>query len=185
MCKHFRLAKCAAGLWGQSVSQSKSHRLSTSAIGSFNRVCRGVSVATAVYAIVGGTITLLGWVLDVQRMTDWRNDNISMFANTAACVVMGGVALLCLVGPGDGLLRLSIARVLAVAIAMVGSLTLIEHLFNIDLGIDTILVDRPWGLHAATAPMRMGPPGSSSFLVLGAALFLATYGARRGGWPMI
>jgi PAS domain S-box-containing protein len=129
------------------------------------------------YAIAGGAVTLLGWWLELRRLTDWNGDGISMFPNTAACAMLGGVALLSLIPVGRRW-AVTIARGAAALVALVGALTLFEHLSGVNLGIDTILFDRPWGQRAAAAPMRMGPPASTSFLILGAALMLATYSPR-------
>jgi PAS domain S-box-containing protein len=129
------------------------------------------------YAIAGGAVTLVGWWLELRRLTDWNGDGISMFPNTAACAMLGGVALLSLMAFGRRW-AIIVTRAAAAFIALVGALTLFEHLSGVNLGIDTILFDRPWGQLAAAAPMRIGPPASTSFLILGAALFLATYGPR-------
>jgi PAS domain S-box-containing protein len=61
---------------------------------------------------------------------------------------------------------------------VIGALTLVQHIFAVNLGIDTLLFDRPWGQRASAAPMRMGPPASASFTVLGTLLFLATFSSR-------
>jgi hypothetical protein len=100
-----------------------------------------------------------------------------MFANTAACAIMAGAALLLLVSDHAGPRRI-LARVMAGLTAVVGGLTLLENISGLDFGIDTLLFDGSWGQRAAAAPMRMGLPASTSFLVLGAALLLATYGGR-------
>lgn len=139
------------------------------------RVSRAVSAVAACYAIVGGAITLFGWAFDIQRLTDWNNEAISMFANTAACVVLGGVALLLLAGTDSGQRRRTAVRVLAVIIASVGALTLVEHLFDVNFGIDTLLFNRPWGQRASAAPMRMGLPASTSLLTVGSGILLATF----------
>jgi signal transduction histidine kinase len=145
------------------------------------RACQAVSVAAGSYAIVAGAITLAGWAFDIQRLTDWRNDNISMFANTAICVLLCGIALLCLVVRWDRAIRFTVARMLAGAVAVVAALTIFELVTSVNLGIDTLLFNRPWGQRASTAPMRMGPPASMSFFILSVALILSTYGvpARR------
>jgi signal transduction histidine kinase len=143
---------------------------------SSHRACQAVSVVAASYAIVAGTITLTGWAFDIQSLTDWRNDQISMFANTAACVAMCGIALLCLNVRWPGKWRYLVARMLATAVATVAVLTIFELITNIDLGIDTLLFDRPWGQRASSAPMRMGPPASMSLCLLGTSLVLSTYG---------
>ena len=137
-------------------------------------------VATAAaYAIAGGCLTLFGWAADLQRLTDWRNDGISMFPNAAACVIMSGLAVL-LSHRDEQRWRVA-ARCLSSLVLAVGGLTLLEHVASIDFGIDTLLFDRPWGQGAAAAPMRMGPPASISFLLTGTALVLSTLGARARG----
>src|SRR5262245_65938291 len=98
-----------------------------------------------------------------------------MFPNTALCAAVSGLGLL---------LNLSaerwraVARVLAILVSSIGGLTLVEHVAGVDLGIDTLLLERSWGQAAAAAPMRMGPPASLSFLMIGAALALSGSGTR-------
>ena len=58
---------------------------------------RAVSLTTAAYAIAGALVTLAGWAFDMRRLTDWRGDGLSMFVNPALCVLMSGIALICLV----------------------------------------------------------------------------------------
>jgi PAS domain S-box-containing protein len=132
--------------------------------------------AAAVYAVAGGLVALLGWAANVPRLTDWRNDGISMFPNTAVCVVLTGVALL-LLQRSPRRWRTGVAAVASV-VSAVGVLTLVEHLTGVDLGIDRLLFERSWGQAAAVSPMRMGPPASVSFTMLGAALVLAMLGER-------
>ena len=138
----------------------------------------GVIIAAGTYALVGGALTLLGWTLASPRLTDWVNSGISMFPNSALCAICSGVALLTLCSKGAGPWRRNTIRILALFVAIIGGLTLFEHLSGLNLGIDTLLFNRPWGQRAAAAPMRMGPPASTSFLILGAGLILATCGAR-------
>jgi PAS domain S-box-containing protein len=99
-----------------------------------------------------------------------------MFVNAAICAILCGLALRFIVHPSANWRR-SAARAAAALAAIIGGLTLVEHIFGLDLGIDTLLMQRTWGQRAAAAPMRMGPPASASFLILGAALVLATGGA--------
>jgi len=139
-----------------------------------------VAVATGAYAIATGVIALAGWVLDMPRLTDWRNDGISMFPNTAACAVMSGLALQLVQVRGT---RSRLVRALASVVAAVAGLTLFQHLSGVNLGIDTLVLSRPWGQTAAAAPMRMGPPASLAYLLAGVALFLLTLGAHTRRMP--
>jgi signal transduction histidine kinase len=143
----------------------------------FFRVSRAVSITLAAFPIIGGIITLFGWALNIRRLTDWNNDDVSMFANTAAGVVLGGIALI-LVCVRDRIIHplLIVARCLGLIVAVVGALTLIEHLANLNFGIDTILFNRDWGQRASAAPMRMGMPAATSLLMLGIGMALASCG---------
>src|SRR5262245_5754583 len=85
---------------------------------------RGLAAAAGIWAIIGGCVTLSGWFADNQRLTDWTNDGISMFPNTAVCAVASGLALLV-----NGRERRRLPRVtawLGILVGLIGGLTLIE-----------------------------------------------------------
>jgi signal transduction histidine kinase/ActR/RegA family two-component response regulator len=127
-----------------------------------------------VYAGIGGTLTLLGWFLDVPRLTAWNGHGINMKANTAVCALASGVALVALALGGPRRL----VRALASMTLAIGALTLLEHVTGLDVGIDTILFDEAPGAPGTAAPGRMGPPAASSFSILAVALWLAGGGLR-------
>jgi PAS domain S-box-containing protein len=137
-----------------------------------------VPLAAGAYALLTGIVTLVGWWADVPRLTDWKNDGISMFPNTAAASAVSGLAVILGHLRRGSAARLA-GRALGCLVAAIGGLTLFEHLSGVDLGIDTLLVgERAWGQTLATSPMRMGPPASVSFLSGGLALVLMTLGPR-------
>ena len=136
-------------------------------------------IAAAACAIAGGMVTLVGWALEIPRLTDWRNDGISMFPNTAVCAVLSGAALLS--NRPSGRRWRTLTSALGTLVALIGGATLIEHLAGISLGIDTLLYERSWGQFAASAPMRMGLPASISFLAIGMGLVVLDGGARTRG----
>ena len=116
-------------------------------------------------------------VFDWPRLTDWTGQGISMFAVPAVCAMLGGVALLSLLK--DRPVFRWTTRIAGSYLVLIAALTVVEHLLGWNLLIDTLLVNRPWGQHAASAPCRMGPPASCSFLTLGTALILATCGSKQ------
>jgi PAS domain S-box-containing protein len=139
---------------------------------------RLIATAAAAYALLIGVLTLLGYALDVRRLTDWNNDDISMFPNAAAGAALSGLALLVLtISNGRKHWRI-VLRVIAGTVGLLGGLTLLEHLSGVNLGIDTLFFQRSWGQVAASAPMRMGPPASTSYVLIGTGLLLATRGTR-------
>jgi PAS domain S-box-containing protein len=137
-----------------------------------------LATTTGIYAIIGGIITLMGWAIPFPRFTDWGGRGISMFPNAALCSIAGGIALLLLNHAKERSGLCLATRVLALFTALIGGLTLSEHLTDFNLGIDEFLFEGTWGQAASTAPMRIGLPASTSFLIIGIALVLATGGRR-------
>lgn len=132
-----------------------------------------IVAAGSALAIGGGVVTIVGWSADLPRLTDWGDDGISMFVNTAVCTILCGLALALLIDPRTPR-RIVVARYAAAVAGCIGGLTLLQHVTGLNLGIDTLLLTREWGQTAAVSSMRMGPPAATSFTVLGLALVLAT-----------
>ena len=121
------------------------------------------------YAVIAGSLTLIGWAGGVPRLTDWANSGIAEKANTALAALLAGLSLLALTRrPGSR----TMARGLAACAALIGGLTLLEHLAGSSLGIDTLLFDEPPGASDRGAGAD-GPISSTSFLMIGSACFSA------------
>jgi signal transduction histidine kinase/CheY-like chemotaxis protein len=126
------------------------------------------------YMLLGGFVSFLGWVLDAPAHTDWDADGIAIQPNATLAAVTAGAALV-LHAAG----RLRPAAVLGAVVLAIGSLTLFEWLSRVNLGIDTpLMFDRTWGRVGVISPGRMGPPGSVSWTMIGAALLLASLADR-------
>jgi hypothetical protein len=126
------------------------------------------------YIAFAGATSFIGWASDVPRLTDWDNNGISIQPNATIAATAAGFALILRAG---GYTRLSAA--FGALGATIGAATLFEYASGVDLGIDTLLMfDRAWGRRGTVVPGRMGPPGSVSWTLIGAALILS-----RGGSP--
>ena len=55
-----------------------------------------VSAGLGAYTMLGGLLSFLGWVLDVQRLTDWDGNGISIQPNAALCATIAGASLILL-----------------------------------------------------------------------------------------
>src|SRR6266850_5367800 len=129
------------------------------------------SIAAGVFIILVGTVVLAGWLLDITRFKSIHGD-ITMKANTALLLVLSGLSL-CLLNLDQGKRPLRIAaKVCAAFVAILGLLTLSEHLIGWNLGIDQLLFEEAYGALATASPGRMGPPASSCFTLAGIALLL-------------
>jgi signal transduction histidine kinase len=116
-----------------------------------------------------GLLALLAWSFDLFSLTTIGPQYVSMKANAATCFVLAGVALWLLATPDR--YGQHWARFCAAAVIVVATLTLVEHVFDIGLGIDEILFRDPLG--PAPHPGRMAPTTAANFAILGAALFVA------------
>jgi signal transduction histidine kinase len=117
-------------------------------------------------AAATGAVVLAGWTLGVPAWTTFGG-SISMKGNAAVCLVLVGAAVVLVTRGTDRALRAS--RWLAWGGALLGGLTLSEHLVGWDLGIDLLLFHEAPGAAATASPGRMGPPASTTFLLLGVA----------------
>jgi PAS domain S-box-containing protein len=141
------------------------------------RVPPALPAIAAAYAAGTGLIILAGWALGLFSQATVPLQYLSMKANAAACFALAGASLwLYRRADGRGRSRL-LAQAGGAAVALVGGLTLLEHVLAVDLGVDQLLFGDVPG--PAAAPGRMAPVTAASFTVLGAALVVAGATRRR------
>ncbi|HEX5066114.1 MAG TPA: ATP-binding protein, partial [Myxococcota bacterium] len=136
---------------------------------------RSTAVATglALYALLGGSLSFLGWVADVPRLTDWEQTGVSIQPNTALAVVASAAALLL-----QSVGRRRAAALLGAIVAGIGASTLFQWISGVNLdALNTLfLFGREWGRVGVVEPGRMGPPASTCWTLIGVALVLASCG---------
>ena len=120
-----------------------------------------------------GALVLAGWWLDIDSLKSVYGP-ITMKTNAAIGLLLAGGGLWSF---QRGFRRLS--SVLGGATAVLGALTLSQHLAGWDLGIDQLLFREPAGAAATASPNRMGPNASTSLLLGGTALLLLARGTSR------
>ncbi len=96
--------------------------------------------------------------------------------NMALGQLLAGTALLLAGRPTAGRARSLAGTVCALIVLALGALTLSEHLFNCDMGLDQLLAGEAPGAAGTASPNRMGPPGSLSLALLGAGLLALAWG---------
>ena len=148
-----------------------------------DRLLRLTVWCCAAVACLTGTIALAGWFTGNDALKGALIANITIKANTAACLLLAGLSLALLAPERRGLVATLLGRVFAATLVVVGLTTLGEHLFHWNLGIDQILFREVPQALATAAPNRMGPPASSCFPLLGASLLLLDVRGRRGEAP--
>jgi PAS domain-containing protein len=125
-------------------------------------------LVAVMYALAGGVLSFLGWVLDIPLFTDWDRNGISIQPNAALCVILSSLGLLFAARA-----RLRIAAFCGSVVFLVGGLTLFQWITGLSAGLDALLLfGRQWGQRGVLFPGRMGPPGSLSWTLIGTALVL-------------
>lgn len=135
--------------------------------------------ASAGTGVLGG-ISLLGWVLS-DELLKGLGSAVSTKANTAVGLCLLAAAAFTLrAGTPAHPLRLAV-RVSAGLVIALGALTLSQHLFGWNLGVDQLLFREAAGAIATTSPGRMGPPACISFMLLGSTVLLLSSERERYG----
>ena len=129
-------------------------------------------VAACLVAAVA-CIALAGWILRIPVLTSIMPGLVSMKANTAIGFLLLSGAL-CAASEGRWPRW---QRLLSAAVAILGSLTLFEHISGISLGIDHALFRDPV---QSPYPGRMSPITTVNFLLLSTALLMPS--SRRSDY---
>jgi hypothetical protein len=113
---------------------------------------------------------LLGWILDNEYLKRIHPSLVTMKANTAVCLML--VAASCFLindrslSPGKRV----VSKLFAAIVALVGLVTLSEHVFGWNTGLDQLLFHETLQEAGLSFPGRMGVAASLNFFFLGVAL---------------
>lgn len=132
-----------------------------------------ITTVAGSFAVLGGAATLSGWFTGVTRLIDWTGSGITMKVNAAAAVAAAGLALVIETRFGGSTRTRAVVCVLSGLTALIGALTLGQHLSGWDLGIDNLLVPDIYNQRASAAPGRVGIPAATSFLLLGTGILFS------------
>jgi chemotaxis family two-component system sensor kinase Cph1 len=129
-----------------------------------------------------GSYWLIAWLNgSVIYLTSYwsHSGKIVMKANMSFLLVLFGISLFLIGLPVKSSIPKWISGAFAAIIFIIGTLTLIENIFIVDLGIDQLLAIEPMGAWGTVSPNRIGLPGSLSLTFLGAGFLLLIGGKRK------
>lgn len=135
-----------------------------------------ISKIAGAITVFAGVIVLFGWIMDITALKSVFSGLVSMKANTALAFLLSGLSLWLLHGDIARLWSLRIARLCAFLTLLIGLLTLIEYLFDWDIGIDQLLFRD--SVSGPSPAGRMASATAVNFLILGLALLIIK--TRRG-----
>jgi PAS domain S-box-containing protein len=141
---------------------------------------------SSVFALVAcciGAAALAGWILNIQVLKQIHPALVNMKANTAVCLMLAALSLLLLREESASGMPRHIAQLCAAVITLVGLLTLSEHLFHWDAGIDQLLFHETATEAGQSFPGRMGVAASLNFTFVGMAVLFLDAKPFGKNWP--
>jgi PAS domain S-box-containing protein len=145
-------------------------------------------VFASVFSIAVGLLSLFGWIFGISVLKSMVPGGVIIKPNAAIALVLCGMSLWLLrsrhPGRTSGVGR-RLGQTLAAIVAIVGLLSLCEHLVGWDLGIDQALFpDRDaWEAFGSTRPGLMAPITALDFVLLGLALLILDW--RIATWQRV
>lgn len=138
-----------------------------------------MSIGFALLAFAIGFTALLGWIFNIELLKRIHPSLVNMKANTSICLMLTASALLLLQNRPVSSMRRLLAQVCAVIVAGIGLITLSEHVFGWNTGLDLLLFKETIEEAGQSFPGRMGVAASLDFFFLGIALFFLDVRSSR------
>src|SRR5687768_1153461 len=129
------------------------------------RVCRFFSRMAAALVCITGVAVLMGWMANLPFLKGGFWSGITVKTNAGVGLLLIGAALGISQFPIATRWATIVVRLMAAVAALLGGLTLLQHLSGWNFGIDQLLMREPPGELATASPNRMGPPASICFLL--------------------
>lgn len=135
-----------------------------------------IPMVMGVLTAVIGFIVLWGWHTSNPTLTQFGSIFAAMQYNAALCFVAAGVGIISLAND-DRLLPF----LLGIFIMLIGYLTLVEYLFNLNIGLDQLFMSVPTS-NSVNSPGRMYPTTTLMLSLIGTSLFiLSNYTNAKSG----
>ncbi|MBV9997568.1 MAG: PAS domain S-box protein [Verrucomicrobia bacterium] len=131
--------------------------------------------AAACLVVLTAVLVLVGWALDVTALKSVAPGWAPMRPSTALCFILLGSALWLLHAPSGpsetpGALRKVLGQACAGLAMLVGAVSLGEHLFRFDIGIDDLFLPEAVRAGGGPFPARMAPVSAAESILMGLAL---------------
>src|SRR5215213_1641034 len=140
---------------------------------------RIVSIVLAIFAGSIGGAALLGWILDNKFLKRIHPSLVNMKANTAICFMLVAAACFLINDRSPSTINRGIRQLFAVIVLLIGLVTLSEHVFGWNSGLDQLLFHESLEEAGLSFPGRMGVAASLNFVFIGFALLFLDARTKR------
>ena len=140
------------------------------------------SLVISVVCIVIGGLVLLGWWSDIEYLKSVVPSFVTMKVNTALCFIFAGSSLFLLHRNLTKHNNLWLAQIFAALVGTISLLTLLEIIFQWNLGIDELLLKQSLDKFVTASPGRMALATALTFFLISVALLLLGFEKRKAEW---
>ena len=121
----------------------------------FRSNLKTVSEILSIILIIIGFIILIGWAFNIPIFKSPGPEFSTIKSNIALCLILIGASLWLQQTKRINVHNRRAAQILAIIVLIIGLLTIIEHIFNLNLGLDQILFIEPYGATNTFSPNRI------------------------------
>lgn len=138
-----------------------------------------ITVVAGFLPLLLGFIVLVGWYLKLENLIQVSPSFVPMQYNTALGFLFCGIGLILISDIFVFKWRMLVLKVIGSVVVIIGVLTLIQYIFNVDLGLDELFM-KHYILVKSSHPGRMAPNTALCFFLTGIAILIPTYQKGKG-----
>lgn len=142
-------------------------------------ISRTLAIIFAYATILFGASAIYGWYAKILPLIKYQHDTISMVFNTACSFCGVGLAVLLIIYK-----RYIMSNILSLLVLVVSVLSLLQHVFSINLHIDQLLFNH-WEFDQNMYPGRMAPNTALCFIMSSWTLLICTTRKYHAGVMVI
>lgn len=136
-------------------------------------ILKSISRCAGVISILVGMLAVVGWMFNIWQFRAISLNSTFIKPDSALAFMLLGAALLLLQQRSKekaNTIKYSIAHLCASVVLLMALLTICEHLFGWNLGIDQMLFQKQHGVVDPNNPVRMALITAINFIIISAAL---------------
>ena len=137
-----------------------------------SNLLKGLSEFLSIFITFVGLLILIGWTFNIPILLHPGSGFSTIKSNTGLAFLLIGISLWFIQTKRIEFHNQRIAQILAFIVLIIGFLTLIEYIFNLNIGIDQILFKEAVGALNTSAPNRMALTTVINFILAGMCILL-------------
>lgn len=126
-----------------------------------------ISFTLSIAVCVIGLLVLIGWGWNISLLKsiypDWR----SFKANAAISFILAGITLVLINKEKKDKISRNLSGIFSLIILTIGTLTILEYVFNFNAGIDELFFKETGGAYSELPPGRQSPFSAAYFMIFG------------------